>query len=283
MTKIRDLTNAEHIVSPIAGVLAAVHNITRPLQEAHRAIIKTAERNRELFADIQRSLDQISVFADAIEREERLGEAGWIPHPLLPLSQVTPELMDDPERLDELLLTHLFEQWASVEAQLLDDEVFSVLDDGHRETVRQALEAHQAGLYRCVPRTLFGEIEMAAHGALDGIELPGKITAQLRPVWALLDKLPISQLQIGGTTGIGYLLAEKAVYGDTRAGGADSRLPNRHDQVHGFSRTHATERDSANTLLLADMMFRLLATLKAEAEQLAELGHGENGSPAIHR
>ena len=156
-------------------------------------------------------------------------------------------------------------------------DVFSILEDGHRETVRQALAAHDAGLYRCVPRTLFGEIEMAAHAALDGIELPGRITAQLRPVWLLLDELSISQLQIGGTTGIGYFLAKEKVYADTRAGGADGRLPNRHDQVHGFSRRHASERDSANILLLADMMFRLFAVLRAEADELTGLSHDETG------
>lgn len=277
MAKIRDIPNAERIVSPIAGVLAAVDNITRPLHEAHRAIIKPFERNRELFAGVQRSLNQISVFADAIEREERLGEAGWIPHPLLPFNKVTAELLNDPDRLDEVLLTHLLEQWTSVEAQLLDDEVFSVLDNGHRETVRQALAAHHAGLYRCVPRTLFGEIEMAAHAALDGIELRGKITAQLRPVWALLDELSISQLQFGGTTGIGYYLAKDKIYADTRDGGADGRLPNRHDHVHGYSRRHANERESANTLLLTDMMLRLLAILRAEADELARLSRNENG------
>jgi len=277
MVKIRDIPNAERIVGPIADVLAAVDNITRPLREAHRAIIEPFERNRELFAGIQRGLEQLTAFADAIDREKRLGEAGWIPHPLLPLDEGTAELLDDPDRLDEVLLTHLRAHWGSVEAQLLDDEVFSILDDGHRETVRQALAAHDAGLYRCVPRTLFGEIEMAAHAALDGIELPGKITAQLRPVWVLLDELSISQLQIGGTTGIGYFLAKEKVYADTRAGGADGRLPNRHDQVHGFSRRHASERDSANTLLLADMMFRLLAILRVEADELAGLSHDKNG------
>lgn len=283
MTKIRDIPNAERLVSPISGLLTAVDNVTRPLREAQRTIINSLERNRELFASVQGPLEHMSEFADALEREEHLGEAGWIPHPLLPYGKVTEDLLDDPDKLDEVLLTHLREQWSSVEAQLLDDEVFNVLDDAHRETVRQALAAHKAGLYRCVPRTLFGEIEMAAHAALDDIELPRKITAQLRPVWALLNDLCISQLQVDGTTGIGYFLAETAIYADTRAGGADSRLPNRHDQVHGFSRRHASERDSANTLLLADMMFRLLATLKAEADELAALRQGENGSPAVRR
>lgn len=213
----RDIADTAGTVGSVADMVAAVDSIIRSVRDAQRVIVEPLERNRELLVGIQRRFEQLTAFADAIDREKRLGEAGWIPHPLLPLNEVTADLLDDPEELDGFLLNHLRAHWGAVEARLLDDELFRIIGHEHRETVRQALAAHNAGLYRCVPRTMFGEIEMAAHGALDGV---------------------------------------------------DSRLPNRHDQIHGFSRRrHASERDSANTLLLADMMFRLLAALRAEADE----------------
>jgi hypothetical protein len=263
----RDISDTARIVGSVADMLAAVDNILPPLREAHRAIIEPLERNRELLVGIQRRFEQLTAFADAIDREKRLGEAGWIPHPLLPLDEVTADLLDDPDELDEFLLEHLRAHWGAVEAQLLDDDLFRIIGEEHQETVRQALAAHDAGLYRCVPRTMFGEIEMAAHAAREGIDLSGKVTAQLRPVWCRLKELTIADLHTGGRSAVSYFLAKDSVYADTRDGGADSRLPNRHDQIHGFSRRHASERDSVNTLLLADMMFRLLAALRAEPDE----------------
>ena len=80
----RGISDTTRTVGAVVDMLAAVDNIIRPLREAQRAIIEPLERNRALLVGIQRRFEQLTAFADAIDREKRLGEAEWIPHLILP-------------------------------------------------------------------------------------------------------------------------------------------------------------------------------------------------------
>ena len=96
---------------------------------------------------------------------ESLLKRGWVPNHTTPFDLVA-ECGDDDTRLQTSLLAYYTDNWPEVRARL-ESRVSSLdIDDEAKATFREALDAHEGGLYRCVSRLLFPEFERVFRGAL---------------------------------------------------------------------------------------------------------------------
>ena len=73
---------------------------------------------------------------------------------------------DQSTRLQTSLLSYYTDNWGEVRAQLETQLSSYNIDDEAEATFREALDAHEAGLYRCVSRVLFPEFEREFRVAL---------------------------------------------------------------------------------------------------------------------
>ena len=106
---------------------------------------------------------------------DALNDVGWLPCHTAPFHHVA-ECGDDLDLLDRRFSEYYCTQWSEIR-----DDMESRLEDYHiddeaRETFREALSAHEAGLYRCVCRVLFPEIERTIGAGLGPKRLLEKLT-----------------------------------------------------------------------------------------------------------
>ncbi len=124
-----------------------------------------------MFAGIQeqfRSLaPMLEQFAKHEARCKRLEEAGWLPHPASPW-----HLLDDEElcgeKLNEAVEAYYLENWPSVRTSIDEAIAGYTIDAEAKATFGEVLAAHEVGLYRCVARTLFPEIERVSRAEIHG-------------------------------------------------------------------------------------------------------------------
>ena len=230
----------------VRSIEKQMEEFTRPIREAQKA---------QSFPEF--------LFADIFEnhrRDERIAKAGWFPHPVLPLAGIDAVISEGSATVDDFVREYVCENWATIRESIVDSPAFPDVDTEHKETLRQAVVAHEQQLYRCVPRTMFGEIEMASRQVLKGVPLDNAINAGLKPVLKELGNMPIPALPTDLQTGALYGLLTGHIYHDSRHRETEYGIPNRHDHMHGYKGSHAGFRDSFNMLLLSEVMFRILAT-----------------------
>ena len=96
---------------------------------------------------------------------EYLLKRGWVPNHTTPFDLVA-ECGDDGTRLQTSLLAYYTDNWPEVRGRLESRMSSLDIDDEAKATFREALDAHEGGLYRCVSRLLFPEFERVFRGAL---------------------------------------------------------------------------------------------------------------------
>lgn len=143
------------------------------------------------------------------------------------------QLAESADEFDGLTRGFAEIQWPWVRRTLLESVAFETLGDGPRETLRQAVAAHDTGLYRCVPWTVFGEVEVVARDVLDRSRHDAALDHVFAPLRQAFELMPH-----GAVPGFQELLR-----GERRA---------------GF-------RDSLGALLYGDLAFRTLAFMAAAA------------------
>ena len=96
---------------------------------------------------------------------ECLLKRGWVPNHTTPFDLVA-ECGNDDNRLQTSLLAYYTDNWPEVRARLELRMSSLDVDDEAKTTFREALDAHEGGLYRCTSRLLFPEFERVFRGAL---------------------------------------------------------------------------------------------------------------------
>jgi hypothetical protein len=252
---------------------------TRQLFPALDAFHEFNTRWTNMFAGIQ---EQFRSFAPMLEefakneaRCNRLEEAGWLPHPASPWHLLDNEDLCG-EALNEAVEAYYFENWPSVRISIEKAISDYTIDDEAKATFGEALAAHEAGLYRCVARTLFPEIERVSRaeihdGAMD------KIASQPKLQEAISNLCP-SDIARDGISGmllynklIDHLYVSMPTPERVNAIAAEP-VPNRHAAVHGYV-TYKTLRHSMNALIIAEYLFHAITVIMAldeQAEAIAE-------------
>lgn len=226
-----------------------------------------------MFAGIQeqfRSLaPMLEQFAKHEARCKRLEKAGWLPHPASPW-----HLLDDEElcgeKLNEAVASYYLENWPSVRTSIDDAIAGYTIDAEAKATFGEALAAHEAGLYRCVARTLFPEIERVSRAEIHGGAMD-KIASQPKLQEAISNLCP-SDIARDGISGmrlynklVDHLYVSMPTPERVEAIAAEP-VPNRHAAVHGFV-AYNTLCHSMNALIIAEYLFHAITVIMELEEQ----------------
>ena len=103
-------------------------------------------------------LEVMSEFKKWDFSDEVLGKAGWLPHYTTPFDGIA-ECGKDDKAVQSQLLDYYENNWQNVRSEIEMHLSGYKIDSEAKATLREALDAHEAGLYRCVCRVLFPEIE----------------------------------------------------------------------------------------------------------------------------
>ena len=99
--------------------------------------------------------DELSKY---IFSDELLARAGCLPHYTSPFGHLM-QFGEDLDLIQNKLLEHYERNWQAVRSDIESHISNYRIDIEARATLGEALDAHEAGLYRCVSRVLFPEIE----------------------------------------------------------------------------------------------------------------------------
>ena len=259
--------------APLAS--GAIAQSFAPLAERHRLLSGVITRSPGLtsfsraVAGIVRSAELTSLlsrkFSETLapfREKDQFEEAEWFPHSTFPRHLLN--WNGHEAYSDEIVLTYYRENWTTV-SQVIEKELSEChVDMDVKEAVRQALIAHENGLYQLVPPSLFTAIERAVRVCLYDDKV-GHISVRDRLV-NLAGKLPISILPDGllgfvGFTQLSHHLYENIHTDNVRERFLGASIPNRHAAIHGLV-IYSTEKHSLNTIFVAMYVFRILTVLK---------------------
>lgn len=208
-----------------------------------------------------------------LAEEKLLNSVGWLPHESLPWEQFGLATKDE---ISPLIERHYSEEWPTARAVFERQLETYTVDDEAKAAFREALNAHEAGLYRASTRTVFPEIERVAR-----IELHAGNTKSFASQKELQDwvgELYPEDLAPSGRGGMElfrrlidhlYVKVEKpealqAMLGDP--------VPNRHAALHGLV-SYSTMQNSINALVTGDFLFRVICAVKRDRAETQQ----ENG------
>lgn len=105
--------------------------------------------------------ENILRFTEALERNRRLEFSDWLPHYSITekvMSDLINKSQDDNE-LNFQIGKYCRDNWGVISIKFRENLRSINVDEEAKEAFSEALEAHGHGLYKCVPRLLFAEME----------------------------------------------------------------------------------------------------------------------------
>jgi hypothetical protein len=138
------------------------------------------------------------------------------------------------------------------------------IDQESKETFLEALDAHEAGLFRCGCRVLFPEVERLSRIELLGNALPSK--ASQKDLRGVAGDLTMSETEPGGRFALDlYRKLEKHLYANVESTTLiqyeQDSVPNRHAALHGLV-AYRTAQNSLNTIIMTDYIFQVIHAAK---------------------
>lgn len=223
----------------------------------------------------------VSEFVKWNVSSEMLSKAGWLPHYTTPFDRIA-ECGKNIEAIRSRLLQYYESNWQDVRLQIESRLSDYKIDAEAKATFREALDAHEAGFYRCVCRVLFPEIERVFRAEIFNNKI-GHISYE-----EFINKLvngdkPLGNFIRGGLYNLSILQhltkpfkktlgkndmseSDKLIYGafqqvvneDDRELLKQDSVPNRHAAIHGLV-VYSSQQNSLNALFMADYIFRIVA------------------------
>ena len=268
----------------LTSKLAALAREVEPLLSIVGQLTERLEPLAQSLAPIVEATARVQATWNAAES---LLERGWVPNHTTPFDLVA-ECGGDHTRLQELLHSYYTDNWGTIrerlEARLTSYEVSAEA----KATFREALDAHEAGLYRSVTRVLFPEFESVFRALLfDGRagQMPyGAFVKELSGEAANMD---IGDFLIAGFQDIVLFKYLTEGHRDSRASGdaalryvpglaigvdetnvdraRQSPIPTRHAVVHGLA-AYSTKQSSLNAIFIADYVFSVVSRAYARRD-----------------
>ena len=250
MNRIPDMTS----ISRTLSVMNRMPDVT----SINRALSGNARLPHLSLAFGQRFLEPLAPFRERAKFEE----AEWFPHSTFPRHILG--CNGNEHYSDEVVLSYYRENWSSV-SQVIEREISEChVDRAAKDALRQAVVAHEVGLYQLVPTALFPAIERAVRVCLNGNRV-GPFSVKNQFV-ELVGRLPISALPDRSLTYIGFTQLSHHLYenihtDEVRERFLNASIPNRHAAIHGLV-TYSSEKNSLNAIFVVICVFRLLTVLK---------------------
>ena len=298
-------------VHSLAKGLAALAREFEPIQ---KGIQETAVILQPLTETLASLATVAAPFAQAAARgmerwdtAEYLLKRGWVPNHTTPFDVVA-ECGDDDTRLQTSLFAYYTDNWPEVRARLESRMSSLDIDDEAKATFREALDAHEGGLYRCVSRLLFPEFERVFRGALfegragqiqyhefvtrltgdaANLELADFLTAGIQDM-VLFKYLTegVRNFNASGNRSTGaepkYEPGLAVGVNETNVERAkQSPIPTRHAVAHGLV-AYSSQQSSLNAIFIADYVFSVVSRAlrnKPEVDASNCLPNAEPNSP----
>lgn len=249
---------------------------TRQMFPELEALRRINEQWSRVFSGIQEQFRSLTPALEQFTKHEarctRLEEAGWLPHPASPWHLLDDESLGD-EALNTAIESYYRENWSDVKASLEKAISGYAIDDEAKSTFREAVAAHEAGLFRCVARTLFPEIERVSRaeihkGAMDRMASQPKLQEAISNLYPSdLARDGISGMRLYNKL-IDHLYVSMPTP-DRVAAIAAEPVPNRHAAVHGYV-PYNTLRQSMNALIIAEYLFHAITVIMAAEDEADE-------------
>lgn len=185
-------------------------------------------------------------------------ESGWLPYHALPMDSVFGDSEAGFEafcdRLDAYYRDHGMDIVRDVASRVASFDV----DDEAKATLREALRAHELGLYRSSCRVLLPEIERVIRK--DWLGVKGVRTLTQKDLLALSEHIDLGDLagEFGDVVRLGGISDAFARFETLDSPGL---APNRHAATHGWA-VYDSARDSLNTIICADYVYRVATALR---------------------
>jgi hypothetical protein len=255
--------------------------LTARWSESLRPLLAAGERFRKQMEPVTKAFEslrpRLAWWAKEDAKCRRLEKAGWLPH------STSPEIQDQTLSEDDVRIiveAYYREKWGIVKSAFLKAILDYQIDEEAKETFREALLAHETGLYRCVPRLLFPEIERVSRVQIHACALE-RIASQDK-LREAIGKLTPAELSSAGVYGLRlYFKLSHHLYAHVKDAEslarvlADSTIPNRHATVHGLA-SYSSFQSSMNALIITDFLFQAISTITRLAEADAEALREEN-------
>ena len=268
-TYVRDIERLVQAATPVAAqVTAAVRHMEHSLgpvldrlnewAAAAAPVLDKWSRLAEAVAEaMERFRPHVEAIIDWHRIVDTLDAVDWLPYRSVPFHYVE-ECGEDLALWNSRLADHYRTRWTDIR-----DDMESRLGDYHideeaRAAFREAFAAHEAGLYRCVCRLLFPEIERMIGAGNVGSK---KMLEELTGTGDLADfafKEPFDYVLFRRLVHHAYAGVKTE---DERAGFGRNPVPNRHAAMHGLV-AYSARKHSMNMLILTDYVFRILPPLE---------------------
>ena len=258
-----------------------------PNISAWQAFAKALEPIAEAFVLIVSKLEQ--EFSKYDYANAALSKAGWVPHYTTPFEYIS-AWDSAPEMIHDELLDYYTDKWSKIRLEMESRLWGYNIDPESKATFGEALGAHEAGLYRCVSRVLFPEIERLLRiemGITDTDYLsPKKMTQRLvnresalTQEASLEDFMPNGLYELALFDRITQVLRSEGQVTDSMlfSGLYESvkdeeslervrrdPVPNRHAAMHGLV-VYSSRQNSLNMIFVADYVFQVVDSLKRDA------------------
>ena len=268
-TYVRDIERLVQAATPVAAqVTAAVRHMERSLgpvldrlNEWAAAAAPVLDKWSRIAEAAAEATERIQPFVEKFREWNRivdaLNEVGWLPYRSAPVHYVE-ECGEDFALLENRIADHYRTRWCEIRNDMESRLANYHIDDEARATFNEALSAHQAGLYRCVCRLLFPEIERMIGAGRGGSR---RMLEELTGTGDLSDfafKERFGYVLFGRIVNHAY---ERVMTDEEVARFEQDPVPNRHAAMHGLV-AYSTHKHSMNMLILTDYVFRILPPLE---------------------
>lgn len=266
-------------------LLQKLEPIAEGLRAFEKAIEPLAERLQDFIGTVAPIAVEVAQALSHLDDCEALSKAGWVPHYTTPFSFIH-ECGEDTKAIRAGLDYHYTHEWRDVRSEIENRLSDYEIDTEAKATFREALDAHEAGLYRCVCRVLFPEMDRlllyeVLRVKIDRLDYKKMIrklvegNSDLTRDKSLVDFMPngLHELilfehltkALSEVDGIG---SNKFIYGLYRSVHKEEDLeqvkldpvPNRHAAMHGLA-VYSSPQNSLNMIFVADYIFQVLSCL----------------------
>ncbi|MCY4485892.1 MAG: hypothetical protein OXF11_02115 [Deltaproteobacteria bacterium] len=218
-----------------------------------------------------------------------LARAGWLPHYTMPFGAIA-KSHEEGDKISSTILDYYDENWETVRGRIERRLVGYEIDAEARATFREALDAHESRLHRCVCRVLFPEIERVLFTKLFGGLLGNKqitydeyirtLTGENRHIEDFIidglfdlsvfghltkavrekDRRRLGKEHVSGADAMIFGIFSNVKDEARRQSLARNAIPNRHAALHGLV-SYSSSQHSLNTIFLADYMFGVVSRI----------------------
>ena len=256
--------------------------ILRPVTSFNNALnrqLAGVDRIRLFTEEQQQRMDEIlrqvsrwkDPFITARKKGERLTRHGWFPHYTMPEVLLNGNI--DDSDFNDLLLAYYRGNWPEVRQMIEVNLAVYPVDSETKAAFREALDAHESGLYRSVCRNLLPEVERVVRIHLFGGGVGNLSVAKELDV--SFGSLPVSVLPDRGVGFVGYCYLQDHLYGQVRTEADRNRfinhqMPNRHAAIHGLI-PYPSAQNSLNSIFVAEYVLQLISARYAISQPNAKI------------